>query len=66
LYGCETWSLTLREGYKLRIFQNGVQMRMFGSKKMEIRGVWRKLHNEELYNSCSSPDIIRVMKLKIM
>jgi hypothetical protein len=62
LYGCETWSLTLREEYKLRVFENSVLRRIFGPKRDEVTGEWRKLHNEELYNLYSSPDIIRQVK----
>jgi hypothetical protein len=59
LYGCETWSLTLREGHRLRVFEIRVLRRIFGPKKDEATGVWRKLHNEELHNLYSHPDIIR-------
>ena len=48
LYGCETWSLTLREGRKLRVFQNRVLRRTFWPRRDEVTGEWRKLHNEEL------------------
>jgi hypothetical protein len=48
LYGCETWSLTLREEHRLRVFENRVLRRIFGSKRDEVTGEWRKLHNEEL------------------
>jgi len=48
LYGCEIWSLTLREERKLRVFENRVLRRVFGSKRDEVTGEWRKLHNEEL------------------
>ena len=48
LYGCETWSLTLREERRLRMFENGVLGRTFGSKRDEVTGEWNKLHNEEL------------------
>jgi len=48
LYGCETWSLTLREERNLRVFENRVMRRVFESKKDEVTGEWRKLHNEEL------------------
>jgi hypothetical protein len=47
LYGCETWSLTLREEHRLRVFENRV-LRMFGPKRDEVTGGWRKLHKEEL------------------
>ena len=48
LYGCETWSLTLREERRLRVFENRVLRRIFGSKRDEVTGEWRKLHNDEL------------------
>ena len=48
LYGCETWSLTLRQGRRLRVFENRVLRRIFGPKGDEARGEWRKVHNEEL------------------
>jgi hypothetical protein len=59
LYGCETWSLTLREEHRLRVFENRFLRRIFGPKRGEVTGEWRKLHNEELHNLYSSPDIIR-------
>jgi hypothetical protein len=49
LYGCETWFLTLREEHRLRMFENRVLRRIFGPKRDEVKGGWRKLHNEELY-----------------
>jgi hypothetical protein len=63
LYGCVTWSLTLREGHRLRVFQNRVLRRIFGPKRDEVTGECRKLHNEELRNLYSSPDIIRQVKV---
>jgi hypothetical protein len=48
LYGCKTWSLTLREDHRLRVFENRV-LRIFGPKRNEVTGDWRKLHNEELH-----------------
>ena len=48
LYGCETWSLTLREERRLRVFENRVLRRVFGQKRDEVTGKWRKLHNEKL------------------
>jgi hypothetical protein len=48
LYGCETWSLTLREEHRLRVFDNRVLRRIYDSKRDEVTGGWRKLHNEEL------------------
>jgi hypothetical protein len=62
LYGCETWSLTLREEHRLRVFENRVLRRIFGPKRDEVMGDWRKLHNEELHNLYSPPNIIRMMK----
>jgi hypothetical protein len=56
LYGCET--LTLREEHRLRVFENGVLRRIFGLKRDEMMGEWRKLHNEEHCDLCSSPSII--------
>ena len=61
LYGCETWSLTLREGRKLRVSENRVLRRMVRPKRNEVTGEWRKLHTEEL-NDLYSPNIIRVIK----
>jgi hypothetical protein len=66
LYGCETWSVTLREEHRLRVFENRVLRRIFGPKRDEVTGEWRKLHNEELHNLYSSPDIIRQVKSKRM
>jgi hypothetical protein len=59
LYGCETWSLTLREKHRLRVFENRVLRRIFGPKRDELTGEWRKLHKEELHILYSSPNIIR-------
>jgi hypothetical protein len=66
LYGCETWSLTLREEHRLRVFENRVLRRISGPKRDEVTGQWRKLHNEELHNFYSSPNNIRQMKLRRM
>jgi hypothetical protein len=60
LYGCETWSLTLREEHRLRIFENRV-LRIFVPKREED-GSWRKLHTDELHNLYSSPNIVRMIK----
>jgi hypothetical protein len=66
LYGFETWSLTLREKHKLRVFENRVLRRIFGLKRDEVTGRWRKQHNEELHDLYSSPSIIRIMKSRRM
>jgi hypothetical protein len=66
MYLCETWSLTLREEHRLRLFENTVLRRIFGTKRNEVIGGWRKLHNEELHNLYSSPSIIRMMKSRRM
>jgi hypothetical protein len=65
-YGGETWSLTLREEYRLGMFENRVLKRIFGPKRDEVTGGWRKLHNEELHNLYSSPSIIRMIKSRRM
>jgi len=65
LYGCETWSLTLREERKLRMFENMV-LRIFGPRRDEVMGKWRRLHNEELNDLYSSPNIVRVIKSERM
>jgi hypothetical protein len=63
LYGCETWSLTVREEHKLRVFENRVLRRIFGPKRDGVTGEWRKLHNEELYNLNSTPSKSKKVKL---
>jgi hypothetical protein len=65
-YGCETWSLTLTQNHRLRLFENKVLRRIFRLKRDEVTGEWRKLHNEELHDLYSSPSIIRKMKLMEM
>jgi hypothetical protein len=60
LYGCETWSLTLREEHRLRVFENRVLRRIFGPTRAEVTGEWRKLHSGELHNLYSSPDIRQI------
>ncbi|KAJ4444051.1 hypothetical protein ANN_05840 [Periplaneta americana] len=62
LYGCETWTLTLREEHRLRVFESKVLRKIFGAKRGEVTGEWRKLHNTELHALYSSPDIIRNIK----
>jgi hypothetical protein len=61
LYGCETWPLTLGEEHRLRVFENRVLRKIFGPKREEA-GSWRKLHNDELHDLYSSPNIVRVIK----
>ncbi|KAJ4435318.1 hypothetical protein ANN_17928 [Periplaneta americana] len=62
LYGCETWTLTFREEQRLRVFENKILRKIFGAKRDEVTGEWRKLHNAELHALYSSPDIIRNIK----
>ena len=62
LYGCETWSLTLREEHRLSVFEHMLLRRIFGPLRDEVRVEWRKLHNEKLNDLYSSPSIIRVVK----
>jgi hypothetical protein len=66
LYGCETWSLTLREERRLRVFENRVVRRVYGPKRDKLTGEWRKLHNEELNDLYSLPKIVRVVKSRRM
>ena len=61
LYGCETWSLTLREECRLRVFENGILKLIFGPKRDE-KGEWRRLHNEELHSLYRSPNIVWEIK----
>ena len=65
LYGCETWSLTLREEHRLRVFENKVLRKIFGAKRDEITEEWRKLHNAELHALYSSPNIMRNLKSRL-
>jgi hypothetical protein len=65
LYGCDTWSLTLREECRLRVFEKRVLRTIFGPKVGEVTGEWRKLHNE-LNDLYSSPNIARVIKSRRM
>ena len=62
LYGCETWSLTLREERKLRVFENMVFRRIFGPTRDKVTGEWKRYHNEELNYMYSSPNTVRVIK----
>jgi hypothetical protein len=62
LCGCETWSLTLREEHRLRVFENGVLRKIFETKRNKVGGGCRKLHNEENYSLYYSPNIIRANK----
>jgi hypothetical protein len=62
LYGCETWSLTLKEVIRLRVFENKVLRGIFGPKRDEVTGEWRKLHNEELNGLYLLPSILGGMK----
>jgi hypothetical protein len=62
LYECKTWSLTLREEHRLGVFESSVLRRIFGPKRDEVTGEWRKLHNRELHDLYSSPSIIRIIK----
>ena len=66
LFGCETWSLTLREERRLRVFENRALRRVFGPKRDEVTEEWRKLHNEELGDLYSLPNIVRVLKSRRM
>jgi hypothetical protein len=66
LYGCKTWSLTLREENRLRIYENRVLRRIFGSNNEEVAGGWRRLQNWELHNLKASPNIMKVTKPKRM
>jgi hypothetical protein len=66
MYGCETWSLALKEEYRVRVFENRVLRRIFGPKRDEVSGEWSDLHSEELHNLYSSPYIIRQIKSRMM
>jgi hypothetical protein len=62
LYGLDIWSLTLREEHKSRASENRILRRMFGPKREEVAGGWRRLHNEELHNFYASSNVIRVIR----
>jgi hypothetical protein len=66
LYGCGTWCLTLREEQRLSVFENRALRRIFGPKRDEVAGEWRRLHSGELHNLYSSPDFVRQIKLSRM
>jgi len=66
LHGCETWSLNLGEERRLRVFENRVLRRIFGPRRDEVMGEWKKLHNEELNDPNSSSNIIRLIKWRRM
>jgi len=66
LYGCETWSLTLREERNLRVFENMLLSRIFGPRRDEVTGEWRRSHNVELNDLYTSPNIVRVTKSRRM
>jgi hypothetical protein len=66
LYGCETWSLTLREERRLKVYKNMVLRRIFGLKRTEVTGGWRKLQNKKLHSLYSSRSIIRMIKSRRM
>jgi hypothetical protein len=62
LYGCDNWTLTSSEKHGRRVFENMILRKIFGPKRDEVRGHWRKLHAEELHNFYSVPNIIRMME----
>jgi len=66
VYGRETWSLTLRDECRLRVFEKRVLRRIFGPKRDELTGELRQMHNDELNNLCSSPNTIREIKSRRM
>jgi hypothetical protein len=66
LYGCETLPLTLREEHRLRVFENRVLRRIFGPKRDEVTGGWRKLYNEKLHYLYCSPSTVRLFKARRM
>jgi hypothetical protein len=64
LYGCGTWSLTLKEEHRLKVFENRALKIILGPKRNEVTGEWRKLHNEELHHLYSSPNILSHIKAR--
>jgi hypothetical protein len=62
LYECEVWSFKVREEHRLRVFENRMLRRIFGPKREEVVGGWRRLQNEEFHNLYTSPNIVRVVK----
>ena len=66
MYGCETWSLTLSKGHRLKVFENRVLRGIFGPKGEQVTGDWRKPHNEELRDLYCSSNTIRVIKSRTM
>ena len=62
LYGCESWSTTLADEHKLHVFENKVLRKIYGPKRDEMTGEWRRLHNEELHGLYDSPDVVKIMK----
>jgi hypothetical protein len=64
LYGCGTWSLTMREEHRLRVIENRVLRRIFGPKRGEVTEELRKFHNEEIHDLYSSSNIVRVIKIE--
>jgi hypothetical protein len=66
LNGCENCSLTVREKHRLKVFKNWLLRRIFGPKRKEVAGGWRRLHSDKFHNLCTSPDIVRVIKVRWM
>jgi len=62
LYGCESWSTTLAVEHTLRVFENKVLRKVYGPKRDEMTGEWRRLHNKELHGLYDSPDIVKIIK----
>jgi hypothetical protein len=63
---CATWSLDIKGEHRLGVFENRVLRRIFGPKRDEVTGEWRKLHNEELHDLYYSPSVIRILKARRM